>query len=100
MTVLSCNHVVGLLFHSIDFLPDVRHKDMLQLLEKIPFSDPSVLTSTYQTFGKQVYDVLHKFDVKEDDGPQPSDLRYVENKHHCSLQNHYIQSMGGSNATP
>lgn len=88
MTVLSCKfvgvsydsvvHAVGLLFHSIDFLLDARHKDMLQLLKKIPFSDPSALTSTYQTFGKQVYDVLHKFDVNKDDGPKPSDLRYVE----------------------
>ena len=42
---------------------------MLQLLEKIPFSEPSLLPPTYQTFGKQVYDLLHKFDVKEDDGP-------------------------------
>ena len=72
-----CNHAVSILFHSIDFLPDVRHKDMLQLLEKIPFSDPSALTSTYQTFGKQVYDVLHKVDVKKDDDPKPSDLRYI-----------------------
>ena len=96
-----CNHAVSLLFHSIDFLPDVRHKDMLQLLEKIPFSDPSALTSTYQTFGKQVYDVLRKVDVKKDDDPKPSDLRYhVENKHHCSLQNLYIMSMGSLNATP
>ena len=42
---------------------------MLQLLEKIPFSDPSLLPPTFRTFGKQVYDLLHKFDVEEVDGP-------------------------------
>ena len=43
---------------------------MLQLLEKIPFSDPSLLPPTYRAFGKQAYDLLHKFDVKEEkDGP-------------------------------
>ena len=43
---------------------------MMQLLEKIPFSDPSLLPPTYRTFGKQAYDLLRKFDVKEEkDGP-------------------------------
>ena len=96
---MCCPAIIGLLFHSIDFLPDVRYKDMLQLLEKIPFSDPSALTSTYQTFGKQVYDVLHKCDVDRY-VLKTLDSRYVENKHHCSLQNLYIQDMGGLSATP
>ena len=63
---MDCNQFV-LSFLLIDFLQDARHKDMLQLLEKIPFSDPFILVPTYKTFGKQVYDLLHTFDAKEDD---------------------------------
>ena len=39
---------------------------MLQLLEKIPFSDPSLWKSTFGNFGKQVYDCLHKLDAREE----------------------------------
>ena len=45
---------------------------MLKLLEKIPFSDPSLLTTTYGKFGKQVYDLFHEIDVKRD-GQKPTD---------------------------
>ena len=49
---------------------------MLKLLKKIPFTDPSLLAPTYQNFGKQVYNLLHKFDVKED-GQESSASQYV-----------------------
>ena len=68
---MDCNQFV-LSFLLIDFLQDARHKDMLQLLEKIPFSDPSLLVPTYKTFGKQVYDLLHTFDAKEDNSQKCS----------------------------
>ena len=60
---------------------------MLQLLEKIPFSDPSLLPPTYRMFGKQVYDLLHEFDVTGDDGHEDSDSEYVAENIHtkCTL---------------
>ena len=73
---MECNQFV-LSFLLIEFPQDARHKDMLQLLEKIPFSDPSLLVPTYKTFGKQVYDLLHKFDAKEDDSQKGPDSKYV-----------------------
>lgn len=74
---MECNQFV-LSFLLIEFLQDARHKDMLQLLEKIPFSDPSLLVPTYKMFGKQVYDLLHKFDAKEDDSQKCSNSECVK----------------------